>query len=380
MVWMALECKGVEYVTVLVSKYNGDDGVVGEVVENVPRIVWPDDDGENDQATTTTKTDAIKLIEQIQTKYPSSPPQFYPKLSAAVDASRCNILRLPGVMPRNSDPAFQSFAPYLFREDGTLVAMSSHCVSLEEVEEMLEEYYLGPYLCGKEITAADMVWMPYLERYAVQLPLLYPKIDVLNPRSKSAYEMVYEWYLAMERDVPAYACCVQGDARHWRRHLESVVEIHNERAATEKDRVPKLPPIPKRKGWWLKKNPNSKVLWKAYYGDGSSRPWLGDTPEREVALYLVQNRKEIIEGAVEETSGMGMTVDETDEALREIIHTLIGSESPENDDENIDELSENASRVVEFVSERVEVPRDMGMIPALALGELLSKVSVVSKA
>jgi len=29
-------------------------------------------------------------------------------------------------------------------------------VSLEEIDEMQEEYYLGSYLCGKDVTAADM--------------------------------------------------------------------------------------------------------------------------------------------------------------------------------------------------------------------------------
>ena len=33
---------------------------------------------------------------------------------------------------------------------------ASHAVSLEEVEEMQEEYYQGPYLCGRDVTAADM--------------------------------------------------------------------------------------------------------------------------------------------------------------------------------------------------------------------------------
>jgi hypothetical protein len=59
-------------------------------------------------------------------------------------------------MPRYSDPEFMSLAPYIFKEDGSLVQQSSHCVTLEEIEEMQEEYYLGKFLCGRELTAADM--------------------------------------------------------------------------------------------------------------------------------------------------------------------------------------------------------------------------------
>ena len=97
-VWLALECKNVDYLTVLVSK---DDD------EDVPRIIWPqDNDTENEninnESSNEVETDPVKLLEQIQKRYPNNNPQFYPKLSAAVDASRCNIIRLPGVMPRNS--------------------------------------------------------------------------------------------------------------------------------------------------------------------------------------------------------------------------------------------------------------------------------------
>ena len=84
-VWLALECKNIDYLTVLVSK-DDDEFVV------VPRIVWP---GDNEDSSVET-TDPIKILEDIQKRYPDTPPQFYPKLSAAVDAARCNIMRLPG--------------------------------------------------------------------------------------------------------------------------------------------------------------------------------------------------------------------------------------------------------------------------------------------
>ena len=152
-VWLALECKNVDYITVLVSMA---DNVAAA---NIPRITWPNSDDDDEDTTTSSNeitSDPIKLLEQIQKHYPNSSPQFYPKVSAAVDASRCNIIRLPGVMPRNSDCNFMSRAPYLFKEDGTKVLKSSHCVSLEEVDEMQEEYYLGDYLCGRDVAAADM--------------------------------------------------------------------------------------------------------------------------------------------------------------------------------------------------------------------------------
>lgn len=154
-VWLALECKNVNYITVLVSNNDNDIDHDDPSSKPIPRIIWPDNEEDNNK--NNGDGDAIQLLEQIQSRYPDNPPDLYPKaLSAAVDAVRCNIMRLPGVMPRYSDPDFISLAPYIFRKDGTLVPQSSHCVTLEEIEEMQEEYYLGKFLCGREVTAADM--------------------------------------------------------------------------------------------------------------------------------------------------------------------------------------------------------------------------------
>ena len=95
-VWLALECKNIDYLTVLVSK---------DEDELIPRIVWPDDDGNSEVQT----SDAIKILEDIQKRYPDTPPQFYPKLSAAVDAARCNIMRLPGKSAFCTSLSFESY-------------------------------------------------------------------------------------------------------------------------------------------------------------------------------------------------------------------------------------------------------------------------------
>ena len=82
-VWLAMECKNIDYITVLVSKE--DD-------QRVPRVVWPgcDDD------VATNSEHAIEILEQIQARYPDVYPPFYPKISAAVDASRCNYAAARG--------------------------------------------------------------------------------------------------------------------------------------------------------------------------------------------------------------------------------------------------------------------------------------------
>ena len=245
-----------------------------------------------------------------------------------------------------------------------MVIRSSHCVSIEEVDEMQEEYYLGNYLCGKDVTATDMIWAPYLERYAIQLPLLFPNDKRCNPRS-STYEEVAKWFTTMERQLPAYSCCVQGDERHWRRCLEKAVTIHNNERAVSNDQKAVLPPLSKEFGWWMKKNPKADKLWEEY---SSTRPWLGDSPLEEVALYLIRNQNEIITAAV---LSLDMKEDSVDEALREVIHLLL-SDSSESSSKV--ELSDKARQVAMFVSEMIQVPRDLSYIPALALGQVVKSI------
>ena len=223
-----------------------------------------------------------------------------------------------------------------------------------------------------------LVWAPYLERYAIQLPLIFPNAKRCNPRT--SYEEVNAWYTAMETQVPAYVSRVQGDARHWRKCLEHVLPMHNARAASDDERVMSLPPMPKRFGWWMTKNVSrerGEKLWKEYATE--SRPWLADTPGREVALYFIRNCEEIVSAAALPSSGMDLQQSDVDEALREIVQILLDSkmtdsklsECSDDDDEPQILLSDNARRLARFACERIEVPRDMGMIPVLSLGELI---------
>ena len=235
---------------------------------------------------------------------------------------------------------------------------------------MMEEYE-GPYLCGKDMTAADLVWITYLERYSVQLPLLFPKIEVLNPRS-SAYELVANWIKTME-NLPSYACAVMGDGRHWRRCLEQSVKVHNSHC---KQQVV-MSPAPKRKRWWLKRNGssnNDKKLWTCYCYDAEGnriRPWLAESPQHEAGLYLFRSRESIIDDFLAKTNDSTATKEKADESLRFIISQLIDWTDDETQNDIL--LPYNASDILEFVIDRVEIPKDLGMLPASALGNLLKK-------
>lgn len=203
------------------------------------------------------------------------------------------------------------------------------------------------------------VWGPYLERYAIQLPMIMRNLKSCSPRSKT-YEELSSWYVTMERNLPEYSCCVQGDARHWRACLERAVKVHISRVEVEDEHV-QLPPVPIESHWWMVKNPCADQLWKEYT---KTRPWLGDTPGEEVALHLLRNRDEFIRTASE---SLGISSEAADEALRELINFMA---SWTIDKAECVDISATASRLVTWLSEHIQIPKDLPMIPALALGEV----------
>jgi hypothetical protein len=108
-VWLALEIKEVDYVTVLVD----DESMP------VPTVQWADG---------SKQTNVVEILEKIQKEYADRPPDLYKGVSVAVDNVRSNMQRFDPVFPRNTDPTL--YAPYMFRK-GEVTFIDSHLVTLE---------------------------------------------------------------------------------------------------------------------------------------------------------------------------------------------------------------------------------------------------------
>jgi glutathione S-transferase len=338
-VWLGLEVKNVDYATVLVDRDESNEW------SSPLRLHWPNGD---------IQTNALEILERLEREYPADKghnPHYYPSLSKAVDSVRCNIVRFNGVFPRNTQPNL--CAPFLIRQSAkgdvptSWVPESDHMVTLEETDEVLEEYFQGPFLCGARLTAADIVWAPFLERYAAQLPLVYAGED-LTPRG-SEYETLKKWYEAMEEQVPPYVCRVMGDQVSWERLLQKEVEAK---------RTPDVELLSSRGKAIPTNRPkfNADAVWKAF---ASTRPHVAASRELECVSFYVRNRDAIIGQAVKALTNM--SAEELDQALREVLTTLLEGGA------SVSSLSGNARDIAAFLDERLCVPRDMGVLPAATL-------------
>ena len=346
-VWMALECKEIPYETILVDE---SPELISDAT--VPRVEWP---------TGEVTENSLEILEEMQKRYNEDnghPLDLYKRVSVSVDNVRCSLMRTPGVFQRKTDMEhYQNvcLAPYLFTPEGTLTNRNQHMVTLEEIDECLEEYDDGPFICGDFVSAADMVWGPWLERLQATLPMVLEG-ETAQPRS-GAYEEIQAWYRAMEQEVPAYSCRVGGDSVSWQRLLTKAV--HDQSIPSCPKDLALLPP----RGMQTPSTQTQKKaesIWKSY---SATRPHVAASPAAECVAVLVRQRAQF--QSLLEQSLPSLTPNELDEAYREVLAALLD----ENTD--YDKLSGNARDVAASLDEAVQSPRDMGMLPAATLRALV---------
>ena len=347
----ALEVKNAEYVKVLVDDdYSQPD--------RLPKLQWPDGTAQEGK-------DMYQILEKIQEEYSNIKPDLYPSISISVDIVRSSIeRRFEGIMPRYTLPS--SLTPFIFLEECALekdplskLGTAEVCrdddvvqkfklkVSLEEIDEVLEEYEDGEFIAGEDITAADIYWAPYLERFAAQLPMLY---EGLAPRSRE-FEAVKDFYDALDQKIPCYSCAVKGRAETWQNLLR---KFHPELELREES-VPNLP---------TKKSFDANKVWSRHAKD---RVYLAETPTMEVAARIIRNRDTWVDTAKTACP----SIEDADSALRELCDTLSTLDGFDADAvaEASTNLSNDAREMVYFLTSEdgLAVPKDIGLIPFEAL-------------
>lgn len=192
--WLALEIKGVPYET------------VREIASSAPALTIGN----------LTFSDSLDALRRLDAATPDA-PQLWPPPGVAASAVDEMTEAFALAMPRSRQ---STRAAFLFcREEGSrydALPRETFEATLDETERLLSRHTGGPFLCGSELSAADVAWAPMLERYAVQLPCLHVG---LRPRG-GRWRRLTSWFEAMD-GVPAYSCRVRGDAHSWCKVLSS---------------------------------------------------------------------------------------------------------------------------------------------------------------
>jgi len=318
---------------------------------NTPQMRWPDGTNQNE---------SMDLVEEVDKRFGNN--MLYPKdiKNEVINKAR----EFQNIFPSGSRPS--SRAAFLFGWSGEPLFKSEFESNLLKTDELLSKGD-GPFFCGEEMTAADIAWVPFLERYAAQLPCLH---EGLVPRDSKLYPSLNKWFDAME-SVPAYACRVRGNPSSWRKVLTMAgygnggvppdvvgriedFQIEESCAQSKEDRI------------------RDQTLWDEYR---STRPYLAETPSAEAGRVLLSNRDAIVTDTLKRASsleGTGLPLDEDglDASRRALAILLIyGSDN----DGHYDDLAiaskeaadvEGVFELAKFLDERMCVPRDMGAMSA----------------
>lgn len=287
-----------------------------------------------------------------------------PSLFDASNVDDC-IAQFSRIFPR-ARPS--SRAAFLFQYNGEPLWRGVFEETLQKTDKLLSQTD-GPFFCGKQLSAADVAWAPFLERYRYQLPCLH---EGLEPYSPENYPDLYAWYNAMDR-VPEYACRIKGDASSWRKVL-LMAGFGNAGAPPQvganMDSMMEQEAL-------AAKSIIDEELWKEY---ASTRHYLAATPQTEAAATISRNRKAISIDVLKaadrsrwKDKGLPTTDAELDEALRAMVLMLLDDY---NDNVHSTTTTHAVGALAGFLDERMCVPRDMGAMSAASIKQLAHELAV----
>lgn len=332
-VWLALELTNIAYDTIRIDNTGG--GRPSYFSGQTPQIRWP--------GQARLHGESMDLVAEIDRRYADG--QLQSDSSNVQDVIRQFSQIFPRARP-------SSRAAFLFQSNGEPLGRSTFERTLSATNDLLAATQ-GPFFLGATLTAADLAWAPFLERYRYQLPCLHQDLE---PDQAKIYPALAAWYAALDQ-VPAYAARIQGDAASWRKVL-TMAGFGNAG----------LPPdisanLQERIRWEAEHAADGirQDLWQSY---AQTRPYLAATPAAEAAQTIVRNRVLILADARQRALSedrLPASEDAREAALRGLTQLLLGHD-PDND---TDEAAVGAW--ARFLDQRMCVPRDMGAMSAATI-------------
>ncbi len=352
-VWLTMEMTQMKYDTVRIDNTGGPRPNYYKGGQT-PQIQWPEG---------RTQGESMDLVHEIDRRYANG------KFRTGAPEVQNVVSKFRSIFPR-ARPS--SRAAFLFQMNGEPLWKKTFQDTLRNTDELLSSSP-GPFFCGSEITAADIAWTPFLERYRYQLPCLHEGLDPADP---AVYPHLARWYDAMDQ-IPEYACCVKGDASSWRKVL-SMAGFGNAG----------LPPQIQSNmdNLLLKEDLAAKDcidldIWQAY---AKSRPYVQSTPSKQAAAIIIRNRNAIVKDTAKQASKVAAwkreafpsSEDEADFALRTMAQLLLDDSSRLESAIDMGSVQQLAT----FLDYRMCVPRDMGAMSAATIKNLAVRLRTATKA
>jgi len=193
-VWIALREKGIPYDEVLINLYDKPQWYKDMVPTSLVPAVKFASSGE-------VVWESEAILRRLDSEFPESRPLFAEpaRVEAAAELPAKVMNASMGLAYRTGDLQEES--------------LEDRRAKLASAIDSLEEHLAGggPFLLGKELSAADLMAVPMLERYGFQLPYFAAELQIRDP---ARWPAIAGWFDAMEAR-PAYSERVVGDEYSW---------------------------------------------------------------------------------------------------------------------------------------------------------------------
>ena len=203
-VWLQLLVKGVPFREELIDLRDKPEWYK----EMVPTTLVPAVKYDADEKVTWESVDVMRELEE---RFPDSPPLLPPdgtpeRAHAEAMMESCSALLSSGV--RMSYPNASA------TDEERAEATRAFETELTKLNDAVAKGG-GPFMAGKEFSLVDCMYIPMMERWAVQLPITTGM--TIRGGDSNTYPALTEWFDAIESVdlLPAYAQTVQGDAYSW---------------------------------------------------------------------------------------------------------------------------------------------------------------------
>ncbi|CAE8743865.1 unnamed protein product [Polarella glacialis] len=193
-VWIALREKDIPYDEVLISLFDKPQWFKDMVpTGNVPAVKF------SGSGEVVWESEAI--LRRLDKDFPETKPLFsQPGSIEAVAKLTEGVMNASmGLAYRTGNLSEVSLEDRRMKLVGAIDGLDAHLASG------------GPFLLGSEVSAADLMAVPMLERYGFQLPYFAAELQIRNPER---WPSLARWFDSMEQQ-PAYGDRVAGDIYSW---------------------------------------------------------------------------------------------------------------------------------------------------------------------
>eukprot|EP00419_Tripos_fusus_P032066 CAMPEP_0172770282 /NCGR_PEP_ID=MMETSP1074-20121228/188274_1 /TAXON_ID=2916 /ORGANISM="Ceratium fusus, Strain PA161109" /LENGTH=402 /DNA_ID=CAMNT_0013606015 /DNA_START=207 /DNA_END=1418 /DNA_ORIENTATION=- len=351
-VWLGLHKKGIPYNEVLINLYDKPQWYKDMVPTTLVPAVKFAESGE-------IVWESEEILRQLDARFPEAPPLYADpeRVKAAVALTTDVVNASMGISYRTGNMTEEGIQ----RQRQVLIA------AIDKLDFHLERE--GPFLAGKEVTAADCTAVPMLERFQFQMPLFAAAIEL---RDAERWPALARWYDTMKA-LPAYQDRVAGDEYSWTAVSPVLMRLFGSQNGT----LPKAAEARAHAAEAVAKQVLAVTEARARTAVSSPR-----AARLEAAAKLISNRAAVVADVVntepksqKELQRLPPSKEAVVEAtLREIASALMSGcppQPPECDHTGTPCDVADVAAICRFVAARLCAPRDMGAPAADALRRTL---------